>query len=144
MSGMSETVTASAVVYRGAGILVRGAPGAGKSSLALTLIEDGGRLVGDDRIHLGARAGRIIASGHGAVPGQIELRGRGLVARAFEPSAIIRLVVDLVSPDGFERLPEPDALTATLLGIALPRQPVPANNAASAGLVREALDAIGR
>ena len=141
---MSETVTASAVVYRGAGILVRGAPGAGKSSLALTLIEDGGRLVGDDRIHLGARAGRIIASGHGAVPGQIERRGRGLVARAFEPSAIIRLVVDLVPPDGTERLPEPDALTATLLGIALPRQPVPANNPAAAGLVREALDAIGR
>ena len=105
---MSETITASAVVYRGAGILIRGAPGAGKSTLALTLIEDGGRLVGDDRIHLGACHGRIIASGHGAVRRLIELRGRGLVERPFEPSALIRLVVDLVPPDEFERLPEPD------------------------------------
>lgn len=139
---MSEMVTASAVIYRSAGILIRGAPGTGKSTLALTLIEDGGRLVGDDRIHLGARDGRIIASGHGAVPGQIELPGRGIVERPFEPSVIIRLVVDLVPPDGFERLPEPDALTAMLLGISLPRQPVAANSPAAAGLVREALDAI--
>jgi len=141
---MSETVTASAVVYRGAGILIRGAPGAGKSVLALMLIETGGRLVGDDRVHLGARDGRIIASGHGAVAGQIELRGRGLVERPFEPSAIVRLVVDLVPPDGFERLPEPNALTTTLLGVRLPRQPVTANNPVAATLVREALDAIRR
>ena len=141
---MSETVTASAVVYRGAGILIRGAPGAGKSTLALMLIEDGGRLVGDDRVHLGARNGRIIASGHGAVPGKIELRGRGLVERPFERSAIVRLVVDCVVPDQIERLPEPDILTATLLGICLPRQPVATISPAAPALVREALGAIVR
>lgn len=138
---MSETVTASAVVYRGAGILIRGAPGAGKSALALTLIEDGGRLVGDDRVHLGVCHGRVIASSHGAVPGQIELRGRGLLERPFEPSAIVRLVVDLVAPDAFERLPKPGDLTARLLGVPLPRQPVAANSRLAPMLVREALDA---
>ena len=141
---MSETVTASAVVFRGAGILIRGAPGTGKSTLALMLIEDGGRLVGDDRVHLSACHGRIIASGHGAVPGQIELRGRGLVERPFEPSVVIRLVVDLALPDQIERLPEPDALRATLLGVSLPCQPVATNNPAAAMLVREALDAPAR
>ena len=141
---MSETVTASAVVYRGAGILIRGAPGAGKSTLALTLIDDGGRLVGDDRVHLGARNGRIIASGHGAVAGLIELRGRGLVERPFERSAIVRLVVDCVTPDRIERLPEPDILTTTLLGVRLPRQPVAANSPVAPMLVREALGVISR
>ncbi|MDH3195697.1 MAG: hypothetical protein OEL78_05230 [Hyphomicrobiales bacterium] len=141
---MSETLTASAIVYRGAGILIRGAPGSGKSTLALMLIEDGGRLVGDDRIHLGACHGRVIASGHGALRGLIELRGRALVERPFEPSAIVRLVVDFVSPDRIERLPEPDAMTATLLGIGLPRQPVAANSPVAPMLVREAVAAISR
>jgi len=141
---MSQTVTASAVVYRGAGILIRGAPGAGKSTLALMLVEDGGRLVGDDRVHLGVRNGRIIASGHGAIAGKIELRGRGLVERPFERSAIVRLVVDCVAPDQIERLPAPDILTATLLGIRLPRQPVATISPAAPALVREALGAIVR
>jgi serine kinase of HPr protein (carbohydrate metabolism regulator) len=141
---MSETVTASAVVYRGAGILIRGAPGTGKSTLALMLIEDGGRLVGDDRIHLGVRNGRLVASGHGAIAGKIELRGRGLVERPFEPSAVVRLVVDCVAPDEIARMPEPAVLTATLLGVRLPCQPVAANSPAAPMLVREALDAIAR
>lgn len=139
---MSKTVTANAVVYRGAGILIRGAPASGKSTLALTLIEDGGRLVGDDRIHLAARHGRLIASGHGAVSGLIELRGHGLVERPFEPSAVIALVADLVPLEEFERAPEPGALTASLLGVALPRQPVAANSPTAARLVCEALDTI--
>jgi len=136
---MTETVTASAIAYRGAGILIRGAPGAGKSSLALMLIDDGGRIVGDDRVHLSARHGRIIASSHGAVAGLIELRGRGQVERPFEPSAIVRLVVDCVAPGRMERLPEPYTTTATLLGIRLPRQPVAANSPVAPMLVREAL-----
>ncbi len=141
---MSETVTASAVVHRGAGILIRGAPGTGKSTLALMLIEDGGLLVGDDRVHLSACHGRIIASGHGAVAGQIELRGRGLVERPFEPSAVIRLVVDLAPPDQIERLPEPDTLRATLLGVSLPCQRLATNNPTAPMLVREALYAVWR
>ena len=141
---MSQTVTASAVVCRGAGILIRGAPGTGKSTLALRLIEDGGRLIGDDRVHLGACHGRIIASAHGATAGRIELRGRGPLDRPFEQSAIIRLVVDFVPPDEIERLPGQEALTATLLGVRLPRQPVAANSPAAPALVREALSAICR
>ena len=141
---MSVTVTASAIVYRGAGILIRGAPGTGKSTLALRLIEDGGRLLGDDRVHLSARNGRIIAGGHGAIAGTIELHGRGLVARPFERSAILRLVVDLALPDQIERLPEPDALTATLLGVSLPCQRLAANSSAAAMLVREVLVAVWR
>ena len=137
---MSETIAASAVVYRGAGIVIRGAPAAGKSTLALALIDDGGRLIGDDRVHLGACHGRIIVSGHGAIAGQIELRGRGLVERPFESSAIVRLVVDLVAPDAAERLPEPDAETASLLGIRLPCQRIAAHSPAAPMLVREAIE----
>ncbi len=139
---MSETVTASAVVYRGAGILIRGAPGTGKSTLALMLMEDGGRLVGDDRIHLGACHGRIVASGHGAIAGRIELRGRGLLQRPFEHSAVIGLVVDLVPPEEMARLPGPDSLSTTLLGIRLPRQPAAANSPAAPMQIRQALAAL--
>jgi serine kinase of HPr protein (carbohydrate metabolism regulator) len=139
---MSQTLAASAIVYHGAGILIRGAPGSGKSTLALMLIDDGGRLVGDDRVHLGACHGRIIASGHGAVHGLIELRGRGLVERPFEPSAIVRLVVDCLAPDRLERLPAPETLATTLLNVRLPSQPIAANSANAPMLVHEALAAI--
>lgn len=141
---MSQTVSASAVVYRGAGILIRGAPGTGKSTLALMLIDDGGRLIGDDRVHLNACHGRIVVAGHGATAGRIELRGRGLVERPFEASAIVRLIVDLVASERLPRLPEADALTATLLGVSLPCQPVATNSLTAPMLVGEALNALRR
>lgn len=128
---------ATAVLVGADGVLLRGPSGAGKSTLAWLLIDRGARLVGDDRIHLSACHGRIIANPADALAGRLELRGRGILPVAFERSVVIRLVVDLV--DELERLPGADALSAELLGVRLPRQPVPGASARSVLLIAAAL-----
>jgi HPr kinase/phosphorylase len=139
---MSETVHASAVLAGSNGILIRGPSGSGKSLVAAQLINNGARLIADDRVFLSACHGRVIASAPAALRGLLELRGRGIVAVVQEASALIRLVVDLVAPEELERLPEQTALTADLLGVTLPRQPAPAGSAHALILVDAALRAL--
>ena len=119
------TLHASAVVVGEAGILIRGASGAGKSSLALDLTgwaaETGhhGALVCDDRVVLLATGGRLVARPVEAIAGLVEVCGVGIVPVAHAPAAVIRLVVDL----GPEPDRHPPAATETehLLGVELPR-----------------------
>jgi serine kinase of HPr protein (carbohydrate metabolism regulator) len=59
---MSETVHATCVAIDGRGILIRGRSGAGKSDLALRLIDRGARLVSDDYTILAASGGRLRAA----------------------------------------------------------------------------------
>ena len=136
---MSEWVHATAVLVGAEGVLIRGPSGAGKSALAHALIERGAVLVADDRVHLSDRNGRLIATAIGATAGQMELRGRGIVPVPHERSAVVRLVVDLVPADALERLPEPASLTTCILGIGVPRQPVPPDRGHALSLVRAAL-----
>jgi HPr kinase/phosphorylase len=140
---MSESIHGTAVLVGGDGVLIRGDSGSGKSTLALALIERGGKLIADDRLILSAVNGRLIATPPGATAGQIELRGRGLISVPHERGCVIRLVADIVSDEGLERMPEPHQLSATLLGIALPRQPVPEAPERGAQLVEAALTALG-
>lgn len=139
---MSEAVHATAVIFGATGVLIRGASGAGKSALALALIEQGGRLIGDDRIMLSACNGRLVATAPDAVAGQIELRGRGIVNVPHEQGAVIGLVADILDEEGLERMPEPHQLTTTLLGIALPRQPVAGRTGEALRLVHAAIVAL--
>lgn len=118
-------VHATCVVLDGAGVLIRGASGAGKSVLALQLIERfheaalPAALVGDDRVRLEEVSGVPVARGHPAVAGLIEVRGVGLCRIAHAPSAPVRLVVDLVA--AALRLPEACEATVDLCGCAVPR-----------------------
>lgn len=121
---MSESVHATAVVIGGNGVLIRGPSGAGKSSLAMALVGRGARLVADDRATLSACNGRLLASAPQTIAGRIELRGRGVLQVPHEQSAVIRLVVDIVTEADLDRMPDVPQLTATLLGVELPRQPV--------------------
>jgi HPr kinase/phosphorylase len=139
---MSETVHATAVLAGATGVLIRGPSGAGKSTLAAAIIGRGGRLVGDDSVHLSAAGGRIVATRIGALAGQMEIHGRGIVTAPCEPSGIVRLIVDLVDQAAAERMPEEGAFTAEILGIALPRQPIPARSASAVTLLESALDGI--
>ena len=144
---MSETVHGTAVLFGADGVLIRGASGSGKSALALQLIRQGGRLIADDRLTLSRCHGRLVASAPFATAGLIELRGRGLVKVPHERSGVVRLVVDIVAEDeadseGLERMPEAHQLTAELLGIALPCQPVPAVTERAVVLVEAALGAV--
>lgn len=134
---MSEWAHATAVLAGRHGVLIRGASGSGKSLLAAIMIAGGARLIADDRVHLSACRGRILAAGPNATAALLELRGRGIIAAPRERSGLIRLVVDVV--DKVDRCPEAERLETMLLGIRLPRQPVPAAPAQALVLVEAAL-----
>lgn len=127
----------SAVLFDGAGVLLRGRPGSGKSMLALRLIEAGGRLISDDRVLVWPRAGRLVACPPSSIAGLVELRGAGVLRRPFEPAAVIRLVVDMVAGEDLERLPAETDRSAVLQGVRLDRQAVP--DAGTAGACEQAM-----
>jgi HPr kinase/phosphorylase len=90
-------------------VLLRGPSAAGKSDLALRLIDAGARLVADDQTRLAKRGHVLIATAPAALAGMIEARGVGIVrlARAqLMPSAPLALLVDLVPAGQIERLPD--------------------------------------
>ena len=89
------------------------------------MISRGGRLVADDRVHLSVCHARVIAAGVGSTAGMLELRGRGLMLLPHEQSAVIRLLIDIRPDSELERLPAHEDLSATVLGVILPRQAVP-------------------
>ena len=98
----SPTVHASAVLVGARAVLIRGAPAAGKSALALRLIGAArsglipfARLVGDDRVHLEACHGRLLVRPAAALEGLLEVRGLGIRRLPYEPAAVVGLVVDL-------------------------------------------------
>lgn len=104
------------------GILLRGPSGAGKSDLALRIVDQGGRLVADDQTALVARGGGLVATPPGTLAGLLEVRGVGIVKLGrtrLLARATVALLVDLVSPDRIERLPDP--AREMLLGVDLPR-----------------------
>lgn len=101
------SVHATCVCVGATGVLIRGDAGAGKSSLALRLIDRGAALVADDRVRLDSTQGELQASAPAALAGLLEVRGLGLcrlpdVAAGPVP---VHLVVDLVAPGAAERVP---------------------------------------
>jgi serine kinase of HPr protein (carbohydrate metabolism regulator) len=118
------TIHATVVAIGEDGVLIRGASGSGKSSLALALIETGtppATLVADDRVILTARDGALHAAVPTSIAGLIELRGLGILARPFVSPVPVRLCVDLVPPGAAPRLPSEDEGRVILEGVALPR-----------------------
>jgi len=127
----SETVHASCVLVGNRAVLIRGPAGAGKSSLALSLLDAAGtriafaRLVADDRVQLAAVHRRLLASAPASIAGLLEVRGLGIRRIPYEPEAVVDLVVDLAANDA-DRLPAASATRTTVLGVDLPRLPVAA------------------
>jgi serine kinase of HPr protein (carbohydrate metabolism regulator) len=115
MSGFAHQ--AGCVAIGGRGVLIEGAPGLGKSSLALALVDRGAGFVGDDGVWLCVREGRLWASPHEATRGLIEVRNVGLVPMAVCEAVPVALVVRLgaEAPRYIERADE-----VVLGGIALP------------------------
>jgi serine kinase of HPr protein (carbohydrate metabolism regulator) len=131
-AGDTQTIHASAVLVGATAVLIRGPAGAGKSRLALDLIEAAqagrlpfARLVGDDRVHVEACSGRLIVRPAAALAGLLEVRGSGIRELAFEPLAAVGLVVDLAAADG-GRLPDDEARGVDIAGVRLPRLAVAA------------------
>ena len=129
-AGNSQTIHASAVRVGARAVLIRGPSGSGKSRLAFDLILAGrsghipvATLVGDDRLRLARESDRLIVAVPRELEGLIEIRGLGIRRCDFVAEAPLGLVVDLAALDA-ERLPPPEALRTTLLGVELPRIPV--------------------
>lgn len=147
----SLNIHGTGLVLDGAGVLMRGPSGSGKSLLALELLDRQaargapGMLVADDRVDLTVEDDAIVMRPPKTIAGLVELRGRGIVRRPFAASAKLDLLVDLV--DEQTRMLEEEALTTDLLGVTLPRCPVPRRGVTDSAhqmlLVAEALDALG-
>lgn len=126
MSGEPLNIHASTVTLGERGVLIRGASGAGKSALALALVEHaragGGfaRLVADDRTLVVRHGDRLVARPHPALAGRIERRGLGIVPIEHEPACVVGLVVDLVEGRP-ERHPAPGTLRCEIASVSLPR-----------------------
>jgi len=121
MTAGRSRVHASCVAVDGAGILIRGPSGSGKSSLALRLIDEGGILVADDQTLVEAVDGGIVASAPASIAGRLEVRGLGIVSLEYLPRARLALIVDLAAADAIARLPAPGDLTARLCGRSIDR-----------------------
>jgi HPr kinase/phosphorylase len=136
MASQPATVHASAVLVGPRAVLIRGPSGSGKSELALELIESArtgallfARLVADDRVHLEAAHGRLLARPAEALAGLIEVRGVGVMRLAYEASAVVGLVIDLAATDA-QRLPDAASHRTGIQGIELPRLAVASGMAA--------------
>jgi len=116
---------ASCVAWQGAGLLILGASGSGKSGLALTLMAWGCALVADDRTVVARAGATLIASAPPALAGRIEARGIGILTAPALPRARLVLAVDLDQTE-LARLPDPRHLP--LLGLALPLLHKPATS----------------
>jgi serine kinase of HPr protein (carbohydrate metabolism regulator) len=122
----ASAVSANCVALGEQGVLIRGGSGAGKSSLALALVEawrgrgDFARIVGDDRVLVRIRGGRALISPHRAIAGRSEWRGIGLIEQDYEDCAVLALIVDLESPAAradVPRLPEAEQLCGEFQGV---------------------------
>ncbi|MHA1536435.1 MAG: HPr kinase/phosphorylase [Alphaproteobacteria bacterium] len=121
----------------GAGVLLCGPSGSGKSDLALRLIDAGALLVADDLTRLIRTAEGLAALAPGRLAGRIEVRGLGIAAVPHIARARLALIVDLVGSEAIERLPE--GLERRHLGIPVPLIRLDAFEASAAAKVRLAL-----
>ena len=129
-------VHGTCVEIDGAGVLLRGRSGAGKSDLALRLIDEGARLVADDQVELIGRGAEIITTAPAAIAGLIEVRGIGPLPSPAADMAPLALVIDLTR-EPVERLPEP--ASAELLGRRIPAITLDPFHASAPARIRLAL-----
>lgn len=113
-------IQASVVAIDGRALAITGAPGRGKSSLALALIDRGAALIGDDGVSLARHGDLIIASPPPNIAGLIEVRGVGIVEYPVSAPAPLALMLDLDSPP--ERLPD-NIPSRILFGVEIPCLP---------------------
>jgi len=126
-------IHATCVALGGNGALIRGASGAGKSSLALRFLAlpasvltrgCSPELIADDQVLLEMRQGRdgdafVEARAPALLRDRMEVRGIGIVDIPAKPSARVVALIELARVAAIDRLPDP-APQETLLGLSLP------------------------
>jgi HPr kinase/phosphorylase len=104
-------IHATSISINAHAVLFRGPSGSGKSDLALRMIDRGAKLVSDDRCNLEVSEDRIMVTAPETISGLMEIRGVGVVNIGTEPFASLALIVDLVSPEEMDRMPEKKVCT---------------------------------
>lgn len=129
MSKKPENTFGTGITFDGYGILLRGQSGAGKSLLALDLMDRADTmglesfLISDDRVLLHVEDDAVICTSPPQIAGQIELRGCGVIERPTTDQTKIHLVIDLVGE--LDRMPENEEFETEIMGVKVPRCPVP-------------------
>ncbi|MEH6756848.1 MAG: HPr kinase/phosphatase C-terminal domain-containing protein [Parasphingorhabdus sp.] len=108
---------ASCVSIEGAGIMISGPSGSGKSDLALRLIDRGATLISDDYVELRLDQGRILLNAPANIEGKIELRSLGI----FDCPHVsdIPLMMQVLLKPTTARFPM-DSQTETIMTMAVP------------------------
>lgn len=94
---MSRAIQLTCVAIGGRGLLIDGASGSGKSSLALALIDRGAVLVGDDGVVIARKGEQLMASPHPNTKGKLEVRNLGIVDFPVSPPVPAALLIRLSS-----------------------------------------------
>jgi serine kinase of HPr protein (carbohydrate metabolism regulator) len=136
----SEMLHASTVALDGRAVLIAGISGAGKSDLALRLIDRGFTLVADDQTIVQKREDRLYASAPATIAGKLEIRGLGIVDMPSVGDVPVALVVELTS--AVQRLPD-DSRERIICGVGVPLISIDALTASAPSKVAIALDRFG-
>lgn len=108
----------------GFGVLITGKSGAGKSDLALRLLQAGLEphfsLVADDRVVVQRQGDELIARAPEALAGLLEIRGIGIVRMDFKAQTRLSLIVRLMADEQIERLPHFPRQMTGLSGLQVP------------------------
>lgn len=126
----------TALIIGDRGVLIIGASGSGKSSLALALIDRFAaagrfaRLVGDDQLLVTGFDGRLVVRTPPAIAGLVEVFGLGPATIRFEPQAVIDFVVRLIPCEALPRMQAEGS--ESICGCALPALDVAERNTVAA------------
>lgn len=147
---MSETMRlhATTISLNGTAVMIRGASGAGKSDLALQLLESSGTgltgqtitttLVADDQTVLRCEGETILVSCPEAIAGLLEIRGHDVLNLEAVQNVPLVLVVDLRPAAHIERLPQPEDMFTQILGISIPNVLIDPSKPSAASRLRVA------
>jgi serine kinase of HPr protein (carbohydrate metabolism regulator) len=123
---MSTLVHGTALVVGTYGLILIGTSGAGKSSMALRLIDQARRaghfatLLSDDQVFLKASNGHVIATAPPTIKGLIEVRGSGIGSMEPIETMVVHQALSLVISDASTRIPEENQTWSPHEGINLP------------------------
>ncbi|RAZ91591.1 HPr kinase/phosphorylase [Mesorhizobium hawassense] len=131
-----ENIHGTAILIGDRGVLIMGPSGAGKTTLALTLIDHCRArglfscLISDDRLLAAAHGGRLVCRAPPAIAGLAEVPGFIPCPLPFEPGGVIDLHIRLVPKEEMARFQED--ISEPIAGCPVPRIDLAERNAASA------------